>query len=152
MPLSPEQIVTAHAAGATVYPNGRPLAPDAGAAWTASTNLAAGRLGAATVADSARRAWRVEAHRDARGRSLIVSPVRGDNEPFRASADGHRPGSWLAISATDWALLAVLCAGREGDAGREDEELRAAAFPVVDRLVREAQHQQLMGAAEDDDE
>jgi hypothetical protein len=152
MPLRPEQIVTAHAAGAAVYPNGRPLAPDAAAAWTASAQPAAGRLGAATVADSARRAWRVEAYRDARGRSLSVSPVRGDNEPFRASADGHRPGSWLPISETDWTLLALLCAGRDGDAGREDDELRASAFRIVDRLVREAQHRQLMGAADDDDE
>jgi hypothetical protein len=103
-----------------------------------------GALGAVEVPDSARRAWRVEVHRDARGRWLLVSPVRGDNEPFRASADGHRPGSWLPTDADEWELLARLCAGPD------DERLRHEAFRVVDRLVRAAQHALLMGASEDD--
>jgi hypothetical protein len=102
--------------------------------------------GIAEVRDSARRAWRVEAHRDARGRWLLVSPVRGDNEPFRASADGHRPDSWLAIAAEDWEVLARLCAAPQ------DERLRREAFRVVDRLVRAAQHALLMGASDDDEE
>lgn len=150
MPVLPDQIIAACATGAATYPNGRPLAADAAHAW-ARLSTRSGRLGAAIVRDSARRAWRVEAHHDERGRWLVASPVNGDNEPFRASADGHRPASWLAITDGDWTLLALLCAGHEGDEGRADGELRAAAFRVLDRLVRDAHHALLMGASEDDD-
>lgn len=115
-----------------------------------------GRLGAARVRDSARRLWIVEARRDpGRGRTLVVSPAHGDLEPFRCSADGHRPDTHLAVSATDWTLLALLAAGRDGDDGREDEALRSEAFRTLDRLVREAQHRSLLGAdgyeADEDD-
>jgi hypothetical protein len=120
--------------------------------WDAVTS-AIGRVGAARVRDSARRTWLVEPHRDdRRGRFLIVRPVRGDNEPFRASADGFRPEAYLPISADDWTLLALLASGRDGDDGRADEELRHAAFGLVDRMVVEAQHRLLMGAAEDEDD
>jgi hypothetical protein len=112
-----------------------------------------GRLGAAQVRDSARRRWIVEARRDAaRGRTLVLSPVQGDLEPFRCAVDGHRPDTHLAVSATDWTLLALLVAGHDGGDGRDDEALRQEAFRTVDRLVREAQHRVLMGAAEDEDD
>lgn len=111
-----------------------------------------GRLGAAEVRDSARRRWTVEARRDpARGRTLVLSPVRGDLEPFRCSADGHRPDTHLQVSATDWTLLALLVLGHDGGEGRADEALRQEAFRTVDRLVRDAQHRLLMGASEDDE-
>ncbi len=101
--------------------------------------------------DSARRAWRVEVRRDpAHGRTLVASPAHGDLEPFRASADGYRPDTHLQVSAEEWDLLA-----RAADAGdgtsREAEALRAEAFRLLDRMVRDAQHRLLMGAAEDED-
>jgi hypothetical protein len=130
-------IVEAHAAGAT-------------AAWQ-TVERSSGRLGSAQVRDSARRRWMVEARRDpARGRTLVISPVQGDNEPFRCSADGHRPDTHLPVSATDWTLLALLVAGHDGGEGLLDEPLRHEAFRTVDRLVIEAQHRLLMGAAEDE--
>jgi hypothetical protein len=105
---------------------------------------------AVEVRDSARRAWRVEARRDARrGRFLVLRPAHGDNEPFRAAADGWRPDAYLPITAEDWDLLARLAAsGGEP----EDAALRDEAFRRVDRMVVEAQHRGLMGAAEDEDE
>lgn len=152
MPYTPAEILERHAAGAPAYPSGKPLAPDAAAAWAAVTGGASGRLGAATVRDSARRQWLLEAHRDrGRGRMLVLRPAHGDNEPFRASADGYRPEAFLQIAGEEWTLLALLAAGHDGDAGREDEELAAAAFRVVDRLVRDAQHRLLMGESEDED-
>jgi hypothetical protein len=152
VPYTPAEILERHAAGETAYPNGKPLAPDAATAWAAVTGGGTGLLGSVTVRDSARREWRLEAHRDrGRGRMLVLRPVHGDNEPFRASADGHRPEAFLPIAGEEWTLLALLAAGREGDAGREDEELAGAAFRVVDRLVREAQHRLLMGESEDED-
>lgn len=151
MPYTPAEILERYAAGAAAYPGGKPLAPDAADAWSAVTRGGAGRLGAARVRDSARREWLVEAHRDrARGRLLVLRPVQGDNEPFRASADGQRPDAYLPITGEEWTLLALLAAGRSGDAGREDEELATAAFRLVDRMVRDAQHHQLMGASEED--
>jgi hypothetical protein len=153
MPYEPGAIVEAHQAGAARYPNGRPLAPDAAVAWAAVQRPSPAPLGAALVRDSARREWRVEARRDpARGRLLVFAPAHGDQEPFRASADGHRPDTHLAVTGVEWALLALLATGRAGDAGRDDAELRGAAFVVVDRLVRAAQHRLLMGAAEDDED
>ncbi|BDG01242.1 hypothetical protein [Anaeromyxobacter oryzae] len=126
--------------------------PDAAEAWQ-RIERGAGRLGAARVRDSARRGWLVEAHRDdRRGRFLVVRPAHGDNEPFRASADGYLPDSYLPVSGTDWSVLALLGAGHDGDDGREDDALRTAAFRIVDRMVVEAQHRLLMGAAEDEDE
>lgn len=152
MPYSPAEILERHAAGAAAYPNRKPLAPDAAQAWAAVTGGGTGLLGAARLRDSARREWLVEAHRDrARGRLLVLRPAHGDNEPFRASADGHRPEAYLQIAGEEWTLLALLAAGRSGDAGREDEELAAAAFRLVDRMVRDAQHRLLMGEAEDED-
>ncbi len=153
MPYSPAEILERHAAGAAAYPNGKPLAPDAASAWSTVTVEGRGLLGSARVRDSARREWLVEAHRDrARGRLLVLRPAHGDNEPFRASADGYRPEAFLPIAGEEWTLLALLAAGRAGDAGREDEELASAAFPLVDRMVREAQHRLLMGESEDEDE
>lgn len=153
MPYSTVEILEHHAAGAGAYPSGKALAPDAARAWATVTGGGSGRLGAARVRDSARREWLVEAHRDrGRGRLLVLRPAHGDNEPIRASADGHRPDAYLPITGEEWTLLALLAAGREGDAGREDEELAAAAFRLVDRMVVEAQHRGLMGAAEDEDE
>jgi hypothetical protein len=146
-----ERYAAAAAAAATGAPDTK--AGEA-AAWDRMTR-AAGRLGAARVRDSARRTWLVEPHRDdRRGRFVVVRPVRGDNEPFRASADGFRPEAYLAVSETEWALLALLALDRDGDGddGREDDELRHAVFSLVDRMVIDAQHRLLMGAAEDEDE
>jgi hypothetical protein len=141
------------AAAAAAAAGGTPHAPTGEAAAWDGVVRAVGRLGAARVRDSARRTWLVEPHREGgRGRFVVVRPVRGDNEPFRASADGFRPEAYLAISEADWALLALLALGREGDDGREDEELRHVAFQVVDRMVIDAQHRLLMGAAEDEDD
>jgi hypothetical protein len=152
MPYSPAEILERHAVGAAAYPNGKPLAPDSATAWSAVTGGGSGLLGSAKVPDSARRAWLVEAHRDrGRGRMLVLRPVHGDNEPFRASADGYRPEAFLPVTGEEWTLLALLAAGHAGDAGREDEELATAAFRLVDRLVREAQHRLLMGESEDED-
>jgi hypothetical protein len=78
--------------------------------------------------------------------------VRGDNEPFRASADGYRPNTHLPIDAAEWTLLALLAAGQQDGEGLPDVELREAAFRLVDRMVREAQHRSLMGAADDDED
>lgn len=153
MPYSPAEILERHAAGATAYPNGKPLAADAATAWSAVTGGGGGLLGSARVRDSARREWLVEAHRDrARGRLLVLRPARGDNEPFRASADGYRPEAFLPIAGEEWTLVALLAVGCSGDAGREDEELADAAFRLVDRMVRDAQHRLLMGESEDEDE
>jgi hypothetical protein len=153
MPHEPSEIVARYASGATSYANGRPLAPDAGEAWDAVRRAASAPLGSAVVRDSARREWRVSPRRDGtRGRFLVVSPVSADQEPFRASADGYRADTYLQVSDADWTLLALLAVGRQGDAGREDEELRTAAFRLVDRMVRDAQHRALMGAAEDEDD
>ncbi|ACG71719.1 conserved hypothetical protein [Anaeromyxobacter sp. K] len=153
MPTPAAEIVTRYAAGAATHPNGKPLAPDAAAAWAALARPDAGRLGAARVRDSARREWLLEAHRELeRGRFVVLRPAHGDLEPFRASADGYRPEAYLPISEQDWLLLALLAAGRDGDAGRDDPELAGAAFPLVDRMVREAQHRQLMGEASDEDD
>jgi hypothetical protein len=108
---------------------------------------------AVEVRDSARRSWRVEARRDARrGRFLVLRPAHGDNEPFRAAADGWRPDAYLPITAEDWDLLARLAA--RGAEGRSPEEaaLRDEAFRRVDRMVVEAQHRGLMGAAQDDED
>lgn len=138
----------------------RSSAPGAGAmpdeaanAWRAAMGGQEGTLGAVAVRDSARRRWTVEVRRDeSRGRFVVVSPVQGDNEPFRASADGYRPDTHLRISENEWSLLALLAFGHQGDEGRDDEELRNEAFRLVDRMVVAAQHQMLMGAAEDEDD
>jgi hypothetical protein len=153
MPYDPPQILERYASGDASYPNGQPLAPGAAQAWAAVSGSGAGVLGAARVADSARRVWRVEPRRDpGRGRIVVVSPVHGDNEPFRASADGYRRDTHLPIEAAEWTLLALLASGQEDGDGLADAELRDAAFRVVDRMVRAAQHQSLMGAADDDED
>jgi hypothetical protein len=109
-------------------------------------------LGTARIRDSARREWLVEPRRDrARGRYVVVSPAHGDLEPFRASADGYRPDSHLPLTPDQWTVLARLAAEHDGDAGRDGEALRAEAFRLLDRMVRDAQHRQLLGAAEDED-
>lgn len=109
--------------------------------------------GAVEVRDSARRVWRLTAGRDARrGRFVVLRPAHGDNEPFRASADGFRPDAYLPISGDEWSVLARLATGAEAGAGREGEALRNAAFRLVDRMVVEAHHLQLMGAVEDEDD
>ncbi len=109
-----------------------------------------GPIRAARVRDSARREWIVEPRRDGRGRIVVFRPAHGDLEPFRASADGEPSATHLPISAADWELLARLAAAGEGHG--EDAPDAAAAFRLVDRLVREAQHRQLMGAADEDQE
>jgi hypothetical protein len=101
--------------------------------------------------DSARREWRVELRQDrARGRCVVLSPAHGDLEPFRASADGYRPDTHLPVTADEWTVFARLADAHE-DAAPEEEALRTAAFRLLDRMVREAQHRQLLGAAEDED-
>ena len=153
MPYAPKEIAEAYASGVVRYPNGHPLAPDAAAAWQSVSRGGARSLGSARVRDSARREWVVEPRRDPSGRRiLVVSPAHGDLEPFRASPDGHHPETHLAIHGDDWTLLALLATGRAGDDGREDDELRTAAFRLVDGMVREAQHRLLMGAADEEDE
>jgi hypothetical protein len=153
MPYEPVEILARYAAGEGAHPNGKALASDARAAWDALQREDAGLLGSARTRDSARREWLVEAHRDRRrGRFLVLRPVHGDLEPFRASADRYRPDTHLAISGEDWTLLALLAAGHGGDAGRPDEELASAAFRTLDRMVRDAQHRLLMGEAEDEDD
>lgn len=108
---------------------------------------------AVEVRDSAQRAWRVEARRDARrGRFLVLRPAHGDLEPFRAAADGWRPDAYLPIPAEDWDLLARLAAGEGGGPAPENAGLRHEAFRRVDRMVVEAQHRGLMGAADDEDD
>lgn len=152
MPYQPAEIVERYRSGAAAHPDGRPLSPDARAAWVAVAGARSGLLGEARVRDSAQRRWSVSARREAgAGRLLVVSPVQGDNEPFRASADGHRPDTHLAVSADEWALLALLAVDRAGDEGRDDAVLREAAFRLVDRMVRSAQHRALMGAVDDDE-
>ncbi len=153
MPYEPAEILERYESGASAHPNGKALAPDAQAAFRALQRSDAGLLGSARTRDSARREWIVDAHRERRrGRFLVLRPVHGDLEPFRATADGYRPDTHLAVSAEDWTLLALFAAGHAGDAGRPDEELSAAVFRVVDRMVREAQHGLLMGAAEDEED
>jgi hypothetical protein len=49
-------------------------------------------------------------------------------------------------------VLALLAAGHDGGAGREDDALRDAAFRLFDGMVRDAQHRQLLGAAEDEED
>ena len=148
---SSREVVERYAGAASAPDGDRGRREDAARLWQ-GVSAGSGRLGAARVRDSAKRRWLVEVHRDvSRGRFLVVSPIQGDNEPFRASADGYRPDTHLPISADDWSLLALLAFGRDGDEGAEDEELRNAAFRVVDRIVVAAQHQMLMGAADDED-
>lgn len=98
------------------------------------------------VRDSARREWILETRRDARGRIAVLRPAHGDLEPFRASPDGHPADTHLPIAATEWELLDRAAAAKPG----ADPALDAAAFRLVDRLVREAQHRQLMGAADEE--
>ncbi len=104
-----------------------------------------GRTG--QVRDSARRQWRFEVREDlSRGRFIVFSPVHGDLEPFRASADHFRPDAYLAIDDEQWSVFAGLAARPD------DAALQAQAFRVFDRMVRAAQHQSLLGAAEDEDD
>jgi hypothetical protein len=153
MSYEPAEIVKRYAAGESIHPNGKALASDAREAWDALQRPDAGLLGSARTRDSARREWLVEAHRErGRGRFLVLRPTHGDLEPFRASADGYRPETHLAIAGDDWALLALLAQGHTGDPGRPDEELADAAFRVADRMVRDAQHRLLMGEAEDEED
>ncbi len=152
MPLDVETILRAYSSGAASHPNGKPLPPDAAEAWQAVSGTAA-RLGSARLRDSARREWVVEPRRDpSRGRTLVFSPAHGDLEPFRASADGHAPDTHLPVTGVEWSIFGLLAAGHERDEGREDEELRTAAFRLLDRMVREAQHRQLLGLVDEDDE
>ena len=109
-------------------------------------------LGTARIRDSARREWLVEPRRDdERGRYVVVSPAHGDLEPFRASADGYRPDTHLPVTPDEWTVLARLAACRDGEGDRDADALRVAAFRLLDRMVRDAQHRLLLGAAEDED-
>jgi hypothetical protein len=106
----------------------------------------AGRA-AARLRDSARREWLIDARRDPeRGRILVVSPAHGDLEPFRASADHFAPDRYLQIDDEQWTVFERFVERSD------DEQLRSAAFRRFDAMVRAAQHQSLLGAAEDDDE
>jgi hypothetical protein len=103
--------------------------------------------GIARLRDSARREWLVEPRRDPeRGRILVVSPAHGDLEPFRASADHFAPDRYLQIDDEQWSVFARLVERPD------DPQLQAAAFRAFDGMVRAAQHQSLLGAAEDDDD
>ena len=106
-----------------------------------------GGRGSARLRDSARREWVIEARSDpARGRLLVVSPFHGDLEPFRASADHFAPDRYLQIDDEKWTLFARLVERPE------DQQPRSTAARAFDAMVRAAQHQPLLGAAEDDDE
>lgn len=145
-----DEILARYEAGEKAHPNGKPIR-DAAAIWLRVQRAGGAPLGEARVRDSARREWVVAPSRDPeRGRVATFRPARGDNEPFRLSADGYRPAAFLPVPAEDWNVLA-LAAAVEG-AGHADEELATAADRVADRLVKEAQHRLLMGAAEDEDD
>jgi hypothetical protein len=150
MPYDPSEIVERYTEGAASHRNGKPLAADA--AEARETIRRGGKIGSARVRDSARRQWVVAPQRDHRGRFVVVAPLHADLEPFRASADGYRPDTHLAITDAEWTLLALLAAGHDGDDGRDDEEVRTAAFRLVDRMVVDAQHAQLIGAADDEED
>ncbi len=103
--------------------------------------------GPAELQDSARRAWRIELREEgAKGRFAVFSPVHGDLEPFRASADGYRPDAYLPIDEQGWNLLASFLARPDDHAARAD------ARRVFDRLVRAAQHASLLGAVDEDED
>jgi hypothetical protein len=146
MSLSLEDVAAAYRTGAERYPDGRPLAANAAALWRAASDPAVREVGSVRARDSARREWMVDVRRDpARGRYLQLRPMGGDLERFRASADGHRPDEWLAISAAEWTVLALFAAGTHGGEGHvEDRELAFAVPRLVDRMVRDAQHRGLV--------
>ena len=99
------------------------------------------------IRDSAHRAWRVELRQESgKGRFAIFSPVHGDLEPFRASADGYRPDAYQPMDEEAWKLFASFVARPE------DDDARGDAQRVFDRLVRAAQHASLLGAVDEDDE
>jgi len=77
--------------------------------------------------------------RDHRGRYLQLRPLGVDLERFRASADGHAPGEWLAIPPETWAAFEGLAAAAETD---PDAARRARL--LLDAMVREAQHRGLV--------
>jgi hypothetical protein len=88
--------------------------------------------------------------KDRRGRYLQFRPVGIDIERFRASADGHLPQEWLAIEPLEWTAFALFAAaGRLASGTIADEELKVLVARLLDRMVREAQHQ---GLAFDEDE
>lgn len=146
MPLSLDEIAAAYRGGADHYPDGRPLAPDAAALWRAAGDPSLREVGSLRTRDSARREWSVDVRRDpARGRYLQFRPLGGDLERFRASADGHRPDEWLAISPAEWTAFALFAAGTHAGEGQVgDRELAFAIPKLADRMVRDAQHRGLV--------
>jgi len=151
MPLSLQEIVADYEAGATSHQHGKKLADGARALWEAAHAAADGQVGTVLLRDSARRQWGVDVRRDGRGRYLQLRPIGIDIERFRASADGYKPAEWLPIAPLDWTGFALLSAGTHGPGGHdEDEELVVQVRRLLDRMVREAQHQGLVFDEDED--
>lgn len=151
MPLTLEEIVGAYEAGASAHKNGKRLAEGGRALWEAAQAPADSELGTVTMRDSARRQWGVDVRRDRRGRYLQLRPIGIDIERFRASADGHRPSEWLPIPALHWTAFALFAHGSRGGEGHvEDDELAVQVRRLLDRMVRDAQHQGLVFDEDED--
>jgi hypothetical protein len=151
MPLTLEEIVGAYEAGAAAHRNGRRLAEGARALWEAAHVPGDRELGNVTLRDSARRQWGVDVRRDRRGRYLQLRPIGIDIERFRASADGHRPAEWLPVPPLHWTAFALFAGGARGGEGHvEDEELLVQVRRLLDRMVRDAQHQGLVFDEDED--
>jgi hypothetical protein len=145
MPLSLEEIVAAYQSGAESYPGGKKLAARSRALWDSAQAPGSAQVGTVSVRDSARRRWAVDVRRDARGRYLQLRPIGIDLERFRASADGYLPGAWLPIGQLEWTAFAIFAAGEHGGEGHADDgELAAHVNRLLDRMVRDAQHQGLV--------
>ena len=149
MPMTLEELVADYAAGAEAHRDGTRMLAPAKAVWAAAQAAGGGQVGTVSMKDSARRHWAIDVRRDGRGRYLQFRPVGIDLERFRASADGHRPGEWLAVEAAQWSAFAILAAGGQVEEGAGDGELTFQVRKLVDHLVREAQHQ---GLSFDEDE
>jgi hypothetical protein len=149
MPMSLEKTIAAYEEGLEFHASGKPLVPGARSIWDAAHDPGTSRIGSVTVKDSARRTWGVDVRRDGRGRYLQFRPITIDAERFRASADGHLPGEWLAIEPEEWTAFALLAAAERIASPAGDEELATHVRHLLDRMVREAQH---AGLVFDEDE
>jgi hypothetical protein len=151
MPLTLEEIVGAYEAGAATHRNGKPLAEGARALWAAAQAPGDRWLGTALLRDAARRQWGVDVRRDGRGRYLQLRPIGIDIERFRASADGYKPAEWLPVAPLHWTAFALFAGGAHGGEGHaEDEELFVQVRRLLDRMVRDAQHQGLVFDEDED--